>query len=68
VVNIGVRPTFAEQTLAVEAHVLDFSGDLYESAMRLSFVRRLRGEQKFPGPEALKRQIAQDIALARAML
>jgi riboflavin kinase/FMN adenylyltransferase len=68
VVNIGFRPTFAEQTLAVEAHLLDFAGDLYERPLALAFVRRLRGEQKFPGPEALQRQIAQDIALARESL
>lgn len=68
VVNIGVRPTFAEQTLAVEAHLLDFSGDLYERVLRLAFVRRLRGERKFPGPEALKRQIVHDIAVARETL
>jgi len=68
VVNIGVRPTFSEGTLAVEAHLLDFSGDLYAKGVRLHFVRRLRGEQKFPGPEALRQQIARDIAVAREAL
>lgn len=68
VVNIGVRPTFAEQTLAVEAHLLDFSADLYDRELRLEFIRRLRGEQKFPSPEALRKQIALDVALAREAL
>ena len=68
VVNIGVRPTFAEQTLAVEAHLLDFSADLYDRELRLEFIRRLRGEQKFPSPEALRKQIALDVALARETL
>ena len=68
VVNIGVRPTFAEQTLAVEAHLLDFSADLYDRELRLEFIRRLRGEQKFPSPEALKKQIALDVAQAREAL
>ena len=68
VVNIGVRPTFAEQTLAVEAHLLDFTGDLYDRRLRLEFIRRLRGEQKFPGPQALRKQIALDVALARETL
>lgn len=68
VVNIGVRPTFSEGTLAVEAHLLDFSGDLYAKGVRLHFVRRLRGEQKFSGPEALRQQIARDIAVAREAL
>jgi riboflavin kinase/FMN adenylyltransferase len=68
VVNVGIRPTFGEQTLAVEAHLLDFSGDLYELPLALAFVRRLRGEQKFPGPDALRLQIARDIAVAREAL
>lgn len=68
VVNIGVRPTFSETELAVEAHLIDFSGDLYERGIRLHFVRRLRGEQKFPSPEALRNQIARDVAVAREAL
>src|SRR5207237_1347263 len=42
VVNVGVRPTFGEDTLAVEAYVLDFSGDLYGRRLGLDFIRRLR--------------------------
>jgi riboflavin kinase/FMN adenylyltransferase len=65
VINIGVRPTFGETELAVEAHLLDFSGDLYGQKLRLEFVRRLREERKFPGVEALRSQIEQDVARAR---
>ena len=65
VVNVGVRPTFGEQSLAIEAYVLDFSGDLYGRRMRLSFVRRLRGEMKFPSVDALREQIARDVETAR---
>lgn len=68
VVNVGVRPTFGETFLAVEAHLLDFSGDLYGRRLRLEFVRRLRDEQKFPGVEALRHQIARDVAAARSSL
>lgn len=67
-VNIGQRPTFGGAELRVEAHLLEFSGDLYGSELRLSFLRRLRGEQRFDGPEALKAQIARDAAAARAVL
>jgi riboflavin kinase/FMN adenylyltransferase len=68
VVNIGVRPTFGETVLAVEAHLLDFSGNLYDRHLRLAFVARLRDERRFPGPDALRTQIAADVAAARAAL
>ena len=68
VVNAGVRPTFGEKVFTLEAHVLDFSGDLYGRRARLDFVARLREERKFAGIEALKAQIAADVASARAAL
>ena len=66
VVNVGFRPTFGVNELAVEAHVLDFAGDLYDATVTLTFVRRLREERKFPSVDALKAQIALDVAAARA--
>ncbi len=68
VVNIGVRPTFGETTLAVEAHLLDFSGDLYTRTLRLEFIERLRDEMRFPSVDELKAQIGRDIAAARGRL
>jgi riboflavin kinase/FMN adenylyltransferase len=70
VVNIGFRPTFegAEARPIVEAHLLDFSGDLYTQSLRLEFIARLRPEMKFPGVEALLTQIRSDIAQARQIL
>ncbi len=68
VVNIGVRPTFGETVLAVEAHLLDFSGDLYTRTVRLEFVERLRDEMRFPSVEGLKAQIGRDIEAARERL
>jgi len=65
VVNVGVRPTFGENELAVEAHVIDFSGDLYGQRVGLIFLRRLREERKFPSVDDLRRQIALDVAAAR---
>ena len=67
-VNIGVRPTFGETNLAVEAHLLDFSGDIYGQSIRLLFVSRLREERKFPSVDALREQIARDVEMARAAL
>lgn len=68
VTNLGVRPTFDGLRRTVEAHLLDWSGDLYGQSLRLEFIARLRGEQKFAGVEALIAQIAQDAARARELL
>jgi riboflavin kinase / FMN adenylyltransferase len=65
VVNVGVRPTFGETTLAVEAHLLDFTGDLYGLRVALEFRERLRDEMRFASIEDLKAQVARDIAAAR---
>ena len=68
VLNIGVRPTLkaAVPQLRVEAHLLDFHGDLYGEEMEITFVEKLRGERRFPSLDALQRQIARDVARARA--
>jgi riboflavin kinase/FMN adenylyltransferase len=65
VINVGVRPTFGETELAVEAHLLDFSGNIYGRRIRLTFLRRLREERKFPSVEALRNQIALDVLATR---
>jgi len=68
VVNVGVRPTFGETALAVEAYLLDFSGDIYGQTMTLSFISRIREERRFPSVEALRAQIDADAAEARRRL
>ena len=67
--GIGVRPTMKSSTpkLHVEAHLLDFSGELYGQEMDLTFVEKLRDEQKFSSPEALKQQIAKDVEAAKQL-
>jgi riboflavin kinase/FMN adenylyltransferase len=68
VVNIGVRPTVADSPHAqVEAHLLDFDGDVYGAELELAFVEKLRDEQKFESLDALKSQIARDIVSARGL-
>jgi len=52
----------------VEAHLLDFQGDLYGKDMTLRFVDRLREERRFPSKEALLDQIRRDIERARPLL
>jgi len=62
-VNIGVRPTVRSATpeLRVEAHLLDFDGDLYGKELELTFVEKLRDERKFASMEELRAQIARDV-------
>ena len=69
-INIGKRPTFhqdAEHSV-IEAHLIDFNGDLYGLHAAVGFEARLRGEQRFDGIEALAAQLQTDIARARALL
>ncbi len=66
--NIGVRPTFAGDALSIEAHILDFDGDIYGERVELQFESRLRPERKFAGLDALLVQIKSDIAAARSIL
>jgi len=68
VVNVGERPTFGGRTVTVEAHILDYSGDLYGRRLRLSFAARLRDERRFAGAEALVEQIRRDVERARALV
>jgi riboflavin kinase/FMN adenylyltransferase len=68
VVNVGKRPTFGGTSSVVEAHVLDFSGDLYGKVIVIDFIERLRAERKFDGVEALVAAIHQDIERARGVL
>lgn len=68
VTNIGVRPTFEEQTVRIEAHILDFTQDIYGKSLTFEFVKKLRGEKKFSGLDELMMQIQQDVTLARAIL
>jgi riboflavin kinase / FMN adenylyltransferase len=64
--NIGVRPTFDGQRLAIESHLFDFSENLTSGAMEVRFWKRLRDEKKFSGPEALREQVLRDINEAQA--
>jgi riboflavin kinase/FMN adenylyltransferase len=68
VANLGMRPTFGGSDLRLEVHLFDFAGDLYGRHLRVALVDYIRPEQKFPGLEALKAQIAADAARARTIL
>ena len=64
-INIGHLPTVGgDRPLTVEAHLVGFSEDCYGARIEIEFLRRLRGEQRFASLEALKAQIAVDVAAA----
>jgi riboflavin kinase/FMN adenylyltransferase len=67
VANLGTRPTF-EAGRSLEVHLFDFQRDIYDAELRVGFVFKLRGEQRFAGVEELKRQITLDCDRAREML
>jgi len=69
VMNLGQRPTFTSNGIdSLEVHLLDFQADLYEQKLWVSDLVWLRDEMTFPDLDALKAQIAEDAARARAIL
>jgi riboflavin kinase / FMN adenylyltransferase len=66
ITNIGTRPTFEDAAAqsSIETYVMNWTGDLYGDVVRVRFLQRLRGEQKFASIDELKRQIARDRDLA----
>jgi len=68
VANLGFNPTFHEHERSLEVHLFDLDENLYGQRVEVHFVRRLRGETKFPNVQALAEQIARDVAGARRAL
>lgn len=67
--SVGTNPTFvSDGALTVEAHLLDFEGDLYSHRLRVQLIERLRDELRFDSPEALIKQIEADVARTRELL
>lgn len=68
-VNIGHNPTFNyTETMSLEAYILDFSGDLYDKRLKISFKYYLRPEKKFKYVGNLKMQLEQDEFAVRTLL
>jgi riboflavin kinase/FMN adenylyltransferase len=68
VTNIGVRPSFAGADRTVEAHLLDFSGDLYGLDLKMEFVERMRAEKRYKDLDGLVAQIQSDAGYAVEIL
>jgi riboflavin kinase/FMN adenylyltransferase len=67
-VSVGVRPTFGESELLIEAYLLDFAGDLYGTTLTVEFVEKLRPEIEFDNVDALVDRINDDVAAVRQIL
>ncbi len=63
--SVGTNPTYGGSDLRVEAHLLDFEGDLYGRAMSVTVLDYLRGTERFDTEAALVRQIADDVDATR---
>ena len=68
VTNIGTRPTVNGEGVTVEAHLLDFEGDLYGKYLELNFLEFLRPEQKFDSLEDLQAEIEKNALQSRKIL
>jgi riboflavin kinase / FMN adenylyltransferase len=66
--SIGTNPTFEVRQRRVEAHILDFDGDLYGDALGYEFTHHLRGMEKFDTVEALIEQMQRDVDRTRELL
>jgi riboflavin kinase/FMN adenylyltransferase len=65
ITNIGLRPTFAGDSLTIETFLLDPFDGHTPARIEVQFLRRVREERKFPSPEALKAQILSDVSRAQ---
>ena len=68
VLNQGKHPTLPEGAPTIEAHILDFAGDIYGCEVYVEYVEFLRGEVRFAGLEELKAQISRDIESTRNII
>lgn len=64
--NIGKRPTFNGENTTIEVNILDYNGDLYGKTLKVTFIKRLRSEQKFSSESALAAQLGTDRENAKA--
>lgn len=64
-VNVGPNPTFGEQAVKIEAHLIDYFGDLYGRTLEVEWLERLRDTKPFPSVDALQEQLQRDVVAAR---
>jgi len=65
IVNLGYRPTFNQKKILLEAHIFNFSGNLYNKYLSVEFIKFIRKEKKFKNVNQLRRQIQSDLKIAK---
>ena len=65
IANLGYRPTFNQKKLLLEVHIFNFSGNLYNKYLSVEFIKFIRKEKKFKNVKELKKQIKDDLKIAR---
>ena len=65
IANLGYRPTFNQKKILLEVNIFNFSGNLYNKKLRVSFVKFIRKEKKFKGIDQLRKQIKLDLKIAK---
>jgi riboflavin kinase/FMN adenylyltransferase len=65
--SVGLNPTFGDGPRTIESFILDFKDEIYGEAVKLSFIKRIREERKFPSVEELSAQIHHDVSSAEAI-
>jgi len=67
-INIGRKPTFGDRDISIEAHIFDFSRDIYGQYARIRLVKKIRDEIRFPSVEKLTEQLKKDEVMIRSVL
>lgn len=67
-VNIGIRPTFGGGERVIEVHLVDYTGNLYGSYLKVDIIEKIRSEQEFPSVETLIGQIKKDLTSCKDIL
>jgi riboflavin kinase/FMN adenylyltransferase len=65
IANLGYRPTFNQKKILLEVHIFNFSGNLYNKYLSVEFVRFIRKEKKFNNVNQLRKQIQNDLMIAK---
>lgn len=66
VTNIGINPTFNQNEIQLESHIIDFESDIYSKKINIQFLKKIRNEKKFESTRELSMQIKNDIKTARS--
>jgi len=65
IANLGYRPTFNQKKILLEAHIFNFSGNLYNKYLLIEFIKFIRKEKKFKNINQLRKQIQSDLKIAK---